>query len=219
MNLIIRASELGKILTNPRSGSKLELGQTAKSAIIEMYINNKYGFSSGLWTDPVIKGLLLEAEAIDLLSLARVKYYKKNTEWFTNDYVSGTPDIVSESIIDIKIPDNYMNFFTAEVSDLYYAQGQAYMWLTGIHHFELIYVLMPEPAENIDRRLSYLATKLDEDLYYRAAKEMRGNAEIITQMNPEERIRVFSFEYDPEFIEACKGKIEKAREFYNNLNI
>lgn len=214
--LKIRCSELGNILVKPNNE---ELSVGAKSYVEKLFIENEYGFSEGLFTDPVLKGIELESEAIDLLSENDNRYYFKNEVNFNNDYLTGTPDIIylNELILDTKIPDNYRTFFNADLSNLYLAQGQGYMYLTGIKKFELVYVLMPEPDNFLSTKLWRLSYRLTQSQYDNAEKQLLNNNKIIESLPLNQRIRKFAFDYDPEFIETAKKQIEKCRIYYKTL--
>ena len=97
-----RPSQLGKLMTNPRSKSEM-LSETAKSEIRRIAKQDFYGFNTELRTKPMIKGTEWEQEGIDLLNTVRFTNYTKNEERVTNEQMSGCCDIITDDlIIDIK---------------------------------------------------------------------------------------------------------------------
>lgn len=207
--------EFGKLIEKSKN---TEISQTAKSEIEKIFIENEYGFSENLYTDPILKGRMLEQQAIELVSELDRKYYVKNETNYKNEYLSGTPDIIhKDRIIDIKVPDDYENFFKSDIKSLYFAQGQAYMDLTGLKVFELVYVLMPEPDNFLSAKLQRLSYKLSSEDYDKAEIEILNNNIIINSLPLSQRVRRFTIEYDPEYIESAKRQIEKCRLYYNSL--
>ncbi|MCL5444428.1 YqaJ viral recombinase family protein, partial [Lactobacillus johnsonii] len=70
-----------------------------------------------------------------MLSKYNGELYQKNEERFSNDYITGLPDIITtDTIIDVKTCQDIWTFHDKvgeSIPDLYYAQIQAYLWLTG----------------------------------------------------------------------------------------
>ena len=99
----IRASQLGKIMTSPRSKGEV-LSQTAKSYLQELALENKYGIKKDINSKAMDKGNLVEDQAIQLASsVLDLEFVVKNDLYFENDFVKGTPDVVgSNFILDVK---------------------------------------------------------------------------------------------------------------------
>ena len=207
--------EFGKLLEKSKN---TDISQTAKSYIEKIFIENEYGFSEDIYTDPIIKGKVMEQQAIELISELDRKYYCKNELNYKNEYMSGTPDIIyKDRIIDIKIPDDYENFFKSDIKSLYYAQGQAYMDLTGLKIFELVYVLMPEPDNFLNSKLQRLSYKLSQEEYDKAEMQLINNNKIINSLPLSQRVKRYMFEYNPEYIESVKLQVERCRIYYDSL--
>ena len=150
----IRCSAIGQIMTNGRSGDGLS--QTTKSYcenwVKEKIYSKKKEFSNK-YTE---KGVAVEDEAIDFLSDFRGEFYVKNEIHFENDFITGTPDIITEkSIIDIKSSWDCFTFplFESEPEKGYWWQVHGYMLLTGKRHAEVVHVLMD--TEDGDDDTSY----------------------------------------------------------------
>jgi hypothetical protein len=90
----IRASQLGKIMTSPRSKGEV-LSQTAKTYIQELALEDKYGIRKDINSRYMDKGNIVEDEAIQLASsVLELEFVVKNEEYFSNDYIKGTPDVL-----------------------------------------------------------------------------------------------------------------------------
>jgi len=141
-----------------------------------------------------------------------------------NDYVIGTPDIVIQDCVeDIKTSWNLKTFFNAELSKMYFAQAQCYMWLTGKEKYRLIYALVPTPQSMVLNECEKLVYKYgknyDNEDYIAECQQIQRNNDLIKEIPTEKRVKVFAFDYEPEYIETLKIKIEKAREYYNTLKL
>ena len=210
-----RCSSLSDIMTNGRSKTET-LGETAKSQCLKTFLAYKYGYYEEIHTDAMMKGKLLESEAISLLSVYKGTYLKKNKERRSNDYITGECDLTSKNgiISDIKISENIRTFFDVEdVSKNYFCQGQGYMNLWELPNYELTYVLLPDTEEMIERKISRLSFHLVGDDFERAQKQLIHNNDIIKNMPIEDRIKIFKFDYDPEFMNQVFERVEVCREY------
>jgi hypothetical protein len=59
----------------------------------------------------------------------------------------------------------------------------------------------------------------DNEDYIAQTQQIQRNNDLIKDLPIEKRVKVFAFDYDPQFIETLKTKIEKAREYYNTLKL
>ncbi|MGD1837834.1 MAG: hypothetical protein ACPKPY_07225, partial [Nitrososphaeraceae archaeon] len=159
MDFKIRCSAIGGIMTKPRkkedivsAGSKTY----CKKWLTEQIYNRKEEFTS----DYIEKGNIMEDNAIDFISdYLGYDSLIKNEEYFENEHMTGTPDVITENeIIEVK---NSWNCFTFplledEVPNKgYYYQIQGYMYLTGIHKAKLIYTLMDTPEHLIEKQYKF----------------------------------------------------------------
>jgi hypothetical protein len=101
--LKIRCSAIGKLMATPRSKSEL-LSQTAKTYIHELVLEHKYGIKKEFSSRYTDKGNAVEDESILLVNdVLNVKFIYKNEEHFTNDWITGTPDVNTEDVLlDVK---------------------------------------------------------------------------------------------------------------------
>ena len=143
-----RCSQLGKIMTPPRAKKDL-LSKTATDYLDEIIIAHKYGREKDIMNKYMQKGLMMEDASITLLSEVTEKFYGKNEQFYENEYIQGTPDVVDDVVIDVKTSWDIFTFSSAEVTRPYYWQLMGYMWLTGIHKAKLAYCLVNAPEELI----------------------------------------------------------------------
>ncbi len=117
----------------------------------------------------------------------------KNDEYFENEYVHGTPDLVlPDTIIDVKCSWDAFTFplFEDELPNKdYYWQIQTYMWLTGRTSGKVVYCLTETDYEtpeydNVDDKL---------------------------------KVKVFDVDFDPEAIEKIKERINECNEYLETI--
>ena len=222
--VLIRSSSLSYLFTEPKSKIDREegnLSQTAKTHLKQVYIREKYGRSKDIQTKAMTKGLECEDDSIFMLSKFQGELYQKNEERFTNDYITGLPDIITtDTIIDVKTCQDIWTFHDKvgePLPDLYYAQIQAYLWLTGLTKGQISYCLTDATPQMV----------MDEQLY----AFRKGN--YVTELSPEyiqkcqeieksmtygdiplsERIWTVLVQKDQDFIEKIPQKVEKARQY------
>jgi len=211
-----RCSQLGKIMTPPRAKKDL-LSKTATDYLDEIIIAHKYGREKDIMNKYMQKGLMMEDASITLLSEVTEKFYGKNEQFYENEYIQGTPDVVDDVVIDVKTSWDIFTFSSAEVTRPYYWQLVGYMWLTGIHKAKLAYCLVNAPEELITdelRRLSWKMMMIDTQhpLYIEAEEKVRHNM-VFDDIPAKERVKVFDVEFDVEDVEQLKEKIDICREY------
>lgn len=217
----IRASIAHSIMTNPRSKSEV-LSQTAKSYceqwVKEQIYSRSYEFTSK-YTE---KGTIVEDTAIDLIAEA---YYNgalliKNEDHFTNDFATGTPDVILKSeIIDNKSSWDCFTFplFETELDKKYWWQMQTYMWLTGYDVAKVIYTLVDTPYHIIEREAKTFCYRngmdeLDLDVYNEFVKKMTYK-----NIPIENRTKMFTVERDNNAIDELKERVILCREYIDLL--
>lgn len=114
------------------------------------------------------KGIMVEEDALALLSLIDNAFYIKNDEQFQNDFIQGCPDnIEKDKNIGRDTKSNYDmdTFDKAELTPLYEAQLKGYGFLTGITNWELCYCLVNTPLHRIEaeRKTLWYAMSMPED--------------------------------------------------------
>jgi len=217
----VRCSALGKVMTSPRSKSEI-LSQTAKTYVEEQVLLAKYGIVKTFNSRYTDKGNLVEDESIKLASeVLELGFILKNDEHFTNDWVTGTPDVNTASLIlDVKSSWDATTFpfFATEIPTKdYYYQLQGYMWLTGKQKSLLVYCLVNTPLDMVQdeiRRAHWNANLLEESLDLIDEVQKRHNFDHIPDNR---RVKVFEVERDDEVIEQIKERVELCREYYETL--
>jgi hypothetical protein len=196
-----RASSLGKLMANDRSGKNM--GQTAKSYIIQKAKEDFFEYRSELNSKYITKGLAQEQDSIDLLNGVRFQNYVKNEQRAENEYLTGCCDIITEdSIIDIKSSWSLETFpaTTFELKDLsdYEWQGRAYMWLYDKPNFELCYVMVSTHPELLSQ---YDPIDIHE----------------VDHIDPAKRITSITFERDAEIEIRMQEQLLAASLFYEQV--
>jgi hypothetical protein len=219
--MIVRCSSLGKLMIEPRSKSEV-LSQTAKTYIEDLFNELEFGYRKEFSSRYTDKGLEMEDEAIQFASEQfDWEFVVKNTERFTNDYITGEPDINTDSLLaDIKCSwslDTYPMFEAEMKNKDYYWQLQGYMWLTGKTEAELVYCLMNTPLQIVEdevRRAHWKAGLIDEDIDLRHEVQLKHNYDNIPSKL---RVKRYIVERDEKAIEKIIEKVEIGREYYNML--
>ena len=201
----IRASGLGKLMTEPKTKVDKEAGNlsaTAKSFLIEWYTEQLYGRRKPLENKFLAKGNACEDEAIAYLNKLNGTDWKNNKEQFSNDYMTGEPDVISDHIVDIK--NSWSCFthplFTKEAKKDYQWQVLGYMWMLGKRKGEVVHTLMNTPPELIP-----FGENINDHIYHGLPDHLR--------------IKRFTVPYSEEKIEQIKMKVIKAREFLSAIAI
>lgn len=198
--LKIRASQLGLIMTEPKSKSEV-LSVGAKTYIKKLAKEFVYGYDEVITSKYMDKGIQVEDESIALYNRVFLTDYSKNTERKTNDWITGECDIFTGSkVIDIKSSWSLATFpcFKEDASDKQYEwQLRAYMMLWNCNEAELAYCMVSTPDELIkyEQIDMHLVDWIDEAL----------------------RVTVNKFERDLELEELIKTKCTSAQIYFNQL--
>ena len=219
--LKIRCSALGKIMTNARSKSEV-LSKTCKSYLQELAIEEMYGIKKEFSSRYTDKGIEVERESIDLVQdNCDFGFMYKNEEHFTNDYLTGTPDVNTDNILlDVKSSYDATTFpwFEEEIPNKdYFYQLQGYMALTKKRKSILAYCLVNTPFQIVEdevRRAHWKEHLIDENEELRSDVEARHNFDHIP---PEKRIKTFEVRYDKDVVKAIYERIEECRKYYETL--
>jgi len=217
----VRASQIGKIMTNPRKSGEV-LSQTAKSYVEEVVLKEKYGIRKEFSSRYTDKGNEVEEESIALVNdVLNFKFIYKNDEHFTNDWITGTPDVnTDEVLIDVKSSWDASTFpwFETELPNKdYYYQLQGYMWLTGKNESILAYCLIDTPIEMVEdeiRRAHWKFHLIDESQELREEVESKHK---FSHIPKNRRVKYWFVQKDESVIEQIKERVELCREYYNLL--
>lgn len=232
--LIFRCSSWGKIFSDPKSNKDKEAGKlsvSAKKETFARYQSQNYRREKFLSNKYVEKGLGVEEDSITLYSRVTKTFLKKNEERLINDYITGLPDTYigesirkAEVIIDIKSSWDIHTFGESiidEVKDVYYAQGQGYMALTGAKEFHLVFCLVNTPEVQLNdmkRRLSWQMGLIDEQenpLFIEACAKIDHEG-IFDDIPMNERVFTKVIKRDDTYIKEGYERVIKCREWLNN---
>ena len=221
MKFKCRCSQIGKIMTKPRSKSEV-LSQTTKTyleqIVKEHLYKTKYTFSSK-YTD---KGNIVEDNSIDFA--ARKLGYGiliKNEEYFINDFLTGTPDVLTKhTVIDLKNSWDCFTFplFSDDIPNKdYMYQLQGYMALTGLKKARLIYVLSDTPKNIIEKEAYWFCKnsgfdEMDMDVYKEYEQRMT-----YFDIDDSLKIKVFEIEYDEDLIKEIYDRVNLCRDYIKEL--
>lgn len=217
----IRCSSLGKLMTSPKSKGEV-LSQTAKTYLKELALEEKFGIRKEFSSRYTDKGNTQEDIAIEMASqVLNLPFALKNTEYFENEFIKGTPDLILEDeIIDIKCSWDGTTFpwFEDELPNKdYFWQLVGYMWLTGRSKARVVYCLVDTPEDIVQdeiRRTSW--KKFEIDVTEETETEVRAKHEF-SHISENKRVRAFQIELNEANIEQVKEKLLHAREYYNDL--
>jgi hypothetical protein len=225
--ILIRASSVGYLMSEPVTKADKEAGvlsKTAQKHLLDVYISEKYNRRRDIQTKQMKKGIEVEQESIDLLSMYLKKPFVKNTERFSNKYITGLPDIIDDGIIDIKSSYDLWTFLgniPDKLDNLYYWQMQSYMWLTGKTKATIAYCLVNTPDNIIQQEKYYLLKKLDviseeSPEFVKEAMKIELNMKF-DDIAMNERILMFDVSRNEDDILRIEQKIEKARLFLQDI--
>jgi len=210
------------------------LGDTAISYLKEVYIWYKYGkepVGGAERSKYTMKGKLVEDDSITMLSRIDQASYKKNDVRFTNNYLTGEPDIivqtdgVASKIIDIKSSYDFATLLSnigSPINPLYKYQLQGYMALTGALEAEICYCLVNMPQEMINsekKRLFYALNAATEESpeYVRQVSKLENNM-TFDEIPIKERLVRFPIQRDEELIAKIYKRIEQCREWLKEFD-
>jgi hypothetical protein len=229
---LIRASSVGHLMTEPVAKADKEAGLLSKSAqkyLIEVYIAEKYGRKRDVQTKQMRKGNEVEEEAIQMLGNYLQKDLNKNTVRLDNEYIAGTPDVIElheggATIYDVKSSYDlwsFLNNLPDKLDSLYYWQMQSYMFLTGADKSYIAYCLLSTPFEIVmqeQKSLLYKMNVVSEESpeYIKEAEKIEFNS-TFEDIDPSERILLFSVDRNDDDIEKIKAKVLKARTFLQEI--
>lgn len=217
----IRSSAIGKIMTNPKTKGET-LSQTTKTYLQELAVQEVYGIRKEFSSRYTDKGNEVEELSIALCNdVLGLGFIYKNEEHFSNDWITGTPDVnTNEILLDVKSSWDATTFpfFDTELKNKdYFYQLQGYMWLVGKTDALLCYCLIDTPLQIVEdeiRREHWKASLIEESLDLRAFVQAKHTFGHIPK---EKRVKTFRIAKDDEVIESIKTRIEECREYYNNL--
>ena len=212
-------AELDKLVwkeNNPSlpTGAKTYCKQWLKA---ELY-NRNIDFKNSV----IEKGLMVEMEGIELISEIVGINYSKNDEYFENDFMQGSPDIVAEIVRDVKSSWDLFTFpmFETEIpNEDYYYQLQGYMILTGIEKASLDYVLIntPKSLVSLDLKKLYYQSGGTSENWTPEDYELLNANYTFDDIPKEKRLKSFSITLDKTLDIKIKERVMLCRNYINSL--
>jgi hypothetical protein len=210
-------------MTNAKTKGET-LSQTTKTYLQELAVQEVYGIRKEFSSRYTDKGNEVEELSIALCNdVLNLGFIYKNEEHYSNEWISGTPDVnTNEILLDVKSSWDATTFpfFDTELKNKdYFYQLQGYMWLTGKEESLLCYCLIDTPLQIVEdeiRREHWKASLIEESLDLRAFVQAKHTFGHIPK---EKRVKTFIIQKDDVVIEAIKTRIEECREYYNELII
>ena len=221
MDLLIRCSSLGKLMTESRVKSEV-LSETAKTYIQDLFKERELGIFKDFSSRYTDKGIENEDQAIQMASeVLNWEFVTKNETRFNNEWLTGEPDVLTETLLaDIKCSWNGSTFpmFDEKLKNKdYFWQLQGYIMLTDMPQAELVYCLTNTPFQIVEdeaRRAHWKLNLIDEDLDVREAVQASHNFDHLPDTL---RVKRFIVKRDNEAFEKIKQRVEVAREYYQSL--
>lgn len=217
-DILFRCSALGHLMTEARSKTET-ISETTKKHLCDVYVSRVWGKSKETYTKYTNKGLMVEEDSLTLFSLRQNKMFVKNEKHLKNEYIMGTPDIITEdAIIDIKSSYDAFTFMKSrfDLNKMYYWQLQGYMWLTDKKKATLAYCLINTPSvivEGEKRKLAWQSGIIDDSVDFQEALnevEKNHNFDDIPMLD---RVHIVSLERNDDDIEKLKQRIVDARQW------
>lgn len=205
-----------------------ELSDTTKTYLKEIYMFHKYGKESVGGSERskyTIKGRSVEDESIAMLSRIDNSHYSKNENRYTNEYLTGEPDIIvtdesglPSKIIDIKSSwdgASLLSNIGKPLNSLYYWQVHGYMALTGAKEAEVAYCLvnMPEEIINGEKKRIYYAMNpaTEENADFKRVVNKLVNNMTFDEIPIKERIVRFAIPRDEAIIQSIYTRVNECR--------
>lgn len=198
--LILRASELGLVMTEPKSKTEV-LSVGAKTHIKKLAREYVYGFKEQISSKYMEKGIVCEDDSIALYNQVFKTNHVKNTERKTNQWITGECDInADDKIIDIKSSWSLSTFPCVSedgIDKLYEWQGRAYMMLWDKPYFENAFCMVNTP---------------DELIKYEPIDQ-----HIVDGIDTKLRVTIVRYERDLALEELIKTKVTACQNYFNEM--
>jgi hypothetical protein len=208
-------------MTSPRSKSEV-LSQTAKTYVEELAKEHLFGIKKVFKSRYTDKGNEVEDKAIELTEdVLGFEFLTKNENYYQNDYIKGTPDIITTSlVIDVKSSwsgDTFPFFETELPNKDYYYQVMGYMWLTGKKNALISYCLINTPEEIVNdeiRRTAWGKYEIEP-----SEETIRDVVALhsFDHIPKDRRVKAFHVEYNEAVVNEMKTRIEHCRTYFNEL--
>ena len=176
------------------------------------------------------KGIEVEDDAIELLAQSLGKPLSKNTERFTNEFITGHPDVLDLTEAGLKVWDvkssydlfTFLGNIPDKLNSQYYWQLQSYMWLTGATESCIAYCLINTPFGIIEQEKKSLLYRMTDAVTNESPGYVLEEAKlelnmIFDDIDQKEKLLLFPVQRNDEDIELIKEKVLKARVFLESI--
>jgi len=224
----IRCSQIGVIMTNPKTKEAQEAGELSQGAqtycktwLKEQLYDRDNEFASK-YTD---KGNIVEQDSVDFAAdKLEWGFVFKNEEYKENDFLTGTCDVVLQKrIIDMKNAYDLWTFpiFEDKPKDKNNEQQlQGYMELWDKEEAQIVYTLMDTPEHLIEKEIRSYAYNNDIE---EASQEMiDGIVRNHTYDDIPDEYKIKAFEpiaRDREYMAKVKERVAMCQAYINELLI
>lgn len=222
-DILFRCSSLGHLMTEPRSKSE-SLSETTKTHLVDVFVSNKYGRNTDVVNKYTTKGMMVEEDSLTLYSRFKKEIFFKNESHFSNEFIKGTPDIVTKHgmVIDVKSSWNIYTFFrnnATSLNKMYYWQLQGYMALTDCKVSTLAYCLVNTPdmlIQDEKRRLQYKMGVIDDsNKTFEEACQDLDKLMVYDDIPLSEKVIEIEIKRNDSDIERLYQRVKDCREYMN----
>lgn len=229
-----QTEELAILLQKQEKSKDVVLSDTCITYLLEVYAWEKYGkepLNADKKGKAVEKGKLVEDDSITLLSLVDKKMYVKNTDRFSNEYLSGEPDIITKNkVIDIKSSFDIISFLSVikkPINPAYKYQVNGYMDILKLDEGEVSSCLVNANRSMINDEMKRLFYKMDvateENIEYKKAGEQlmkNMTFEDIPMNNRVHKMPVEKIDMEQiyERVYHCRKWLKDFEDVHENLN-
>ena len=146
-----------------------------------------WGRRRSLKGSAIEKGTKVEVDSLALISKLDGAFYAENKKQYANDYLTGEPDNAQFNIKEIKSSFDLESFEKASLTNIYRWQAIAYCWLCNKKNSELIYCLVNNPINQLNKAIHWAKEKYPE-------QDVDINSKFIEEAQQIERNMIFDIE-------------------------
>lgn len=216
----IRASGTSSIMAYP---DKNEVPKGAITYLHQWVKEQLYSRRKEFTSKYTDKGCIVENDEISFAaSVYDWGMVSKNVKHFSNEYMTGTPDVILADLIpDLKASWDCFTFplFDTKLDDKYWWQMQSYMALTGKENAAVIYCLMDAPDSVVEREAYYLSKAAGYDeLEMEFFDKVKANM-TYSHLPESLRIKRFDVSLDDKAIKQIEARVKICAEYITGLNV
>jgi hypothetical protein len=201
--ILFRCSSIGKLMTEPKTLKEGPLSVGAKTYIRQLAAQEIFGVDFEVTSKHMEKGVLVEADAIQMLNRVRGLNLAKNTERLNDDFFTGECDLFDARMKrghDLKCSWSLATFpiCSDDCEDkLYEWQMRGYMRLWNADSWEVNYAMLNTP----DHLIGYEPQSMH----------------FVGHVPEPHRITTWTIYRDPDKEAAMVEKVKHAREYFRRV--